>query len=231
MEVRCGRRRGFRGRPGRTIGAMTVAPRSLVAAIDQGTTSRRCILFDHAGQPVASHQLEHAQITPRPGWVEHDADEILERVRTCVRVALRDVGADARALARRDGVVERLKRFDACLRGHRQVAVERKLLAVHTGGHERQQHRRWTHQRYDANAGAMSGGNQERAGVGDSGTAGVGKQSQILSIECRLQQLGHAIRQRVDVKRCKIDRLYRLLRLQGLDELAGSLGRFDHKML
>ena len=74
-------------------------PRSLVAAIDQGTTSSRCILFDRAGQPVASHQLEHAQITPRPGWVEHDADEILERVRTCIRVALRDAGADARALA------------------------------------------------------------------------------------------------------------------------------------
>ena len=49
---------------------------------------------------VASHQLEHAQITPRPGWVEHDADEILERVRTCVRVALRDVGADARRARR-----------------------------------------------------------------------------------------------------------------------------------
>ena len=74
-------------------------PRSLVAAIDQGTTSSRCILFDRAGRPVASHQLEHAQITPRPGWVEHDADEILERVRTCVRVALRESGADATALA------------------------------------------------------------------------------------------------------------------------------------
>ena len=74
-------------------------PRSLVAAIDQGTTSSRCILFDRSGRPVASHQLEHAQITPRPGWVEHDADEILERVRTCIRVALRDVGADAGALA------------------------------------------------------------------------------------------------------------------------------------
>jgi glycerol kinase len=76
-----------------------VAPRSLVAAIDQGTTSSRCILFDHSGRPVASHQVEHAQITPRPGWVEHDADEILARVRTCVRVALRDIDADARALA------------------------------------------------------------------------------------------------------------------------------------
>ncbi|MEP6638920.1 MAG: FGGY family carbohydrate kinase, partial [Chloroflexota bacterium] len=78
---------------------MDVQPRSLVAAIDQGTTSSRCILFDRAGRPVANHQLEHAQITPRPGWVEHDADEILERVRSCVRAALRDLGADARALA------------------------------------------------------------------------------------------------------------------------------------
>ena len=50
-------------------------PRSLVAAIDQGTTSSRCILFDRSGRPVASHQLEH------------DAKEILANVRTCVRVA------------------------------------------------------------------------------------------------------------------------------------------------
>ena len=74
-------------------------PRSLVAAIDQGTTSSRCILFDRSGSVVASHQLEHAQITPRPGWVEHDPDEIVERVRACVRIALRDSGADAGALA------------------------------------------------------------------------------------------------------------------------------------
>src|SRR4051794_39694517 len=73
--------------------------RSLIAAIDQGTTSSRCILFDHAGAIVSSHQLEHEQITPRPGWVEHDADEILERVRTCIRVALREAGADARSVA------------------------------------------------------------------------------------------------------------------------------------
>ena len=78
---------------------MSHAARSLVAAIDQGTTSSRCILFDHDGRPVASHQLEHQQITPRPGWVEHDPDEILERVNTCVRRALRDAGTDATALA------------------------------------------------------------------------------------------------------------------------------------
>ncbi len=72
---------------------------SLVAAIDQGTTSSRCILFDRGGRIVASHQLEHRQITPRPGWVEHDPDEIIERVRTCIRVALRDAGTDASSLA------------------------------------------------------------------------------------------------------------------------------------
>jgi glycerol kinase len=78
---------------------MSHEPRSLVAAIDQGTTSSRCLLFDHRGRPVAGHQLEHRQITSRPGWVEHDPDEIIERVRTCVRVALREAGTDARALA------------------------------------------------------------------------------------------------------------------------------------
>jgi glycerol kinase len=75
------------------------AARSLIAAIDQGTTSSRCILFDRGGRIVASHQLEHRQLTPRPGWVEHDPDEIIERVRTCIRVALRDAGTDARSLA------------------------------------------------------------------------------------------------------------------------------------
>jgi glycerol kinase len=78
---------------------VTHAPGSLIAAIDQGTTSSRCLLFDHEGRVVAGHQLEHEQITPRPGWVEHDADEILERVRACVRIALRDADLDARALA------------------------------------------------------------------------------------------------------------------------------------
>ena len=73
--------------------------RSLVAALDQGTTSSRCILFDHAGSIVASHQLEHRQITPRPGWVEHDPDEILERVRACVRGALEAAGVGASVIA------------------------------------------------------------------------------------------------------------------------------------
>jgi glycerol kinase len=49
-----------------------------VAAIDQGTTSTRCIIFDHSGNVVAVDQKEHQQIFPKPGWVEHDPLEILE---------------------------------------------------------------------------------------------------------------------------------------------------------
>lgn len=49
-----------------------------IAAIDQGTTSSRCIFFNHMGEIVSSVQKEHKQIFPKPGWVEHDAIEILE---------------------------------------------------------------------------------------------------------------------------------------------------------
>ncbi len=55
-----------------------------VLAIDQGTTSSRAILFDHAGRIVAVDQKEHAQILPRAGWVEHDATEIWRNVRSVV---------------------------------------------------------------------------------------------------------------------------------------------------
>lgn len=47
-----------------------------VAAIDQGTTSSRCIVFNQDGAVVAVDQREHRQIFPKPGWVEHDAEEI-----------------------------------------------------------------------------------------------------------------------------------------------------------
>ncbi|KQH75711.1 glycerol kinase [Mycobacterium gordonae] len=50
-----------------------------IAAIDQGTTSTRCMIFDHDGAEVARHQLEHDQILPRAGWVEHNPVEIWER--------------------------------------------------------------------------------------------------------------------------------------------------------
>lgn len=60
----------------------------LVASIDQGTTSTRCMLFDRDGAVVASAQVEHEQILPRPGWVEHDAREILRNtLAVCSEVA------------------------------------------------------------------------------------------------------------------------------------------------
>lgn len=47
-----------------------------IAAVDQGTTGTRCIVFDEAGHPLASAYVEHRQLTPRPGWIEHDPEEI-----------------------------------------------------------------------------------------------------------------------------------------------------------
>ncbi|HEX5995960.1 MAG TPA: glycerol kinase GlpK [Jiangellales bacterium] len=59
-----------------------------VAAIDQGTTSSRCIVFDATGGIVSVARREHRQIFPRPGWVEHDAEEIWSNVETVVAEAL-----------------------------------------------------------------------------------------------------------------------------------------------
>lgn len=64
-----------------------------VAAVDQGTTGSRCILFDHRGTIASSDYLEHTQISPRPGWVEHDALEIWARVQSVIRGALDKAGA------------------------------------------------------------------------------------------------------------------------------------------
>ncbi len=59
-----------------------------IGAIDQGTTSTRFIVVDEAGQICALDQREHGQIYPRPGWVEHDAAEILEQTRAAIAGAL-----------------------------------------------------------------------------------------------------------------------------------------------
>ncbi|TDQ52127.1 glycerol kinase GlpK [Actinorugispora endophytica] len=70
-----------------------------VAAIDQGTTSSRCIIFDHDGRIVSVGQREHRQIFPQPGWVEHDALEIWENVQQVVRSALEEGGITTAQLA------------------------------------------------------------------------------------------------------------------------------------
>lgn len=70
-----------------------------VAAIDQGTTSTRCILFGHDGRPVAVDQREHEQIYPRPGWVEHDPLEVWERTRSVIAGCLTQAHATAQDVA------------------------------------------------------------------------------------------------------------------------------------
>lgn len=66
-----------------------------VGAVDQGTTSTRFMIFDHAGNEVSRHQLEHNQILPRSGWVEHDPVEIWERTNTVIQNAIRAGGLNA----------------------------------------------------------------------------------------------------------------------------------------
>src|SRR5215204_4380983 len=70
-----------------------------VAAIDQGTTSTRCMIFDHSGRQAGKYQLEHQQILPRAGWVEHDPVEIWQRTQEVVQRALTERGLGVTDLA------------------------------------------------------------------------------------------------------------------------------------
>ncbi|RLD04588.1 MAG: glycerol kinase [Chloroflexi bacterium] len=66
-----------------------------IASIDQGTTSTRFIIFNHAGEVVAVDQKEHRQIYPKPGWVEHDPLEIWVKTHQVMAGALKKSGIDA----------------------------------------------------------------------------------------------------------------------------------------
>jgi glycerol kinase len=70
--------------------------KNFVAAIDQGTTSTRCILFDHIGKIIASDQKEHSQIYPQPGWVEHDPQEIWINTVQVIHGALIKAGLESK---------------------------------------------------------------------------------------------------------------------------------------
>ena len=65
---------------------------NFIASIDQGTTSTRCIIFDHEGRIISLDQKEHKQIFPKPGWVEHDGLEIWENTKTVCINALQKSG-------------------------------------------------------------------------------------------------------------------------------------------
>lgn len=78
---------------------MTDNAEKYVAAIDQGTTSSRCIVFNQDGAIVAVDQREHRQIFPKPGWVEHDATEIWSKVQAVVAGAIAKAGLRADQLS------------------------------------------------------------------------------------------------------------------------------------
>src|SRR3712207_2212551 len=63
-----------------------------VGAVDQGTTSTRFMVFDHSGNEVGRHQLEHEQILPQAGWVEHEPLEIMERTSSAIRTTMGRLG-------------------------------------------------------------------------------------------------------------------------------------------
>ncbi|WP_336085129.1 glycerol kinase GlpK [Nocardia sp. SSK8] len=73
--------------------------RRYVAAIDQGTTSSRCIVFDRQGRIVGTAQREHRQIFPKPGWVEHDPAEVWRNTEWVLGAALGNSGCSAGDLA------------------------------------------------------------------------------------------------------------------------------------
>jgi glycerol kinase len=70
-----------------------------VGAIDQGTTSTRFMIFDHSGKVIGVEQMEHEQILPRAGWVEHDPSEIIRRTKQVIDGAMKKVGIGADGLA------------------------------------------------------------------------------------------------------------------------------------
>jgi glycerol kinase len=70
-----------------------------VGAVDQGTTSTRFMIFDHSGNEVGKHQLEHEQLLPQAGWVEHNPVEIWERTTSVIQTALNHANLVASDLA------------------------------------------------------------------------------------------------------------------------------------
>ena len=73
--------------------------RKYIMALDSGTTSNRCILFDRSGNVCSVAQKEFTQHFPQPGWVEHDADEIFATQLEVARQALNNIGATAADIA------------------------------------------------------------------------------------------------------------------------------------
>src|SRR3979411_1395812 len=76
-----------------------MADKKYAAAVDQGTTGTRFMVFSHDGKVVSTDYLEHEQIYPKPGWVEHDPMEIWARTQAVVKGAMVKGGEEASALS------------------------------------------------------------------------------------------------------------------------------------
>ena len=70
-----------------------------ILALDQGTSSSRAIIFDHDGTPLAVSQKEFTQYFPRPGWVEHDPEEIWDSESGVMKDVVAKLGIDASEIA------------------------------------------------------------------------------------------------------------------------------------
>lgn len=70
-----------------------------IASLDQGTSSTRCMIFDKSGSVIGQAQMEHSQITPQPGWVEHDATEIWRNSQSVIKGALQEAGISSDQIA------------------------------------------------------------------------------------------------------------------------------------
>ena len=96
-------------------------------ALDAGTTSNRCILFDQKGQIVSLAQKEFTQRFPKPGWVEHDANEIWSTMLGVAVEAMQKAGSQTRERRRSSGTKRRESRSTMQLYGsaaeHRNTAI------------------------------------------------------------------------------------------------------------
>ena len=76
-----------------------MADKKYILAIDQGTTSTRAMVFDHSGSVVSVDQVEHEQIFPKAGWVEHNGIEIWENTRKVIGGALSKANLNSKNIA------------------------------------------------------------------------------------------------------------------------------------
>ena len=110
-----------------------------LGAIDQGTTSTRFIVFDRSGRIVSVAQKEHEQIYPKPGWVEHDPEEIWRRTEEVISEAMQQRGFRPKDLAA-IGITNQRETTSAvsvlCLAGiEAGLADQRGLLVAKNSGH------------------------------------------------------------------------------------------------